>query len=280
MTITVLRDKQSLRAVVAGWKAAGARVGVVPTMGALHAGHLSLVEAAKRDSDRVIVTLFVNPAQFNAPEDLDTYPRTEEADLEKLMPYGVDVLWAPEVSEMYPKGFATKVSVTGLPDVLCGAHRPGHFDGVATVVSKLLTQTGADIAFFGEKDFQQLLIVRRMVADLDLPVEIRGCPTLREADGLAMSSRNLRLSPGARAVAPGLNRALRGLAAGLKAGGAMSDLGPAAVAGLLAEGVDKVDYLDLRAEADLALLERPDRPARLFGAAEIGGIRLIDNIPV
>ncbi len=280
MTIRVLRDKRSLRAEVAGWKMAGARVGVVPTMGALHAGHLSLVEAARRDSDRVIVTLFVNPSQFNNPEDLEKYPRTEESDLEKLAPHGVDVLWTPGVGEMYPAGFATRVSVAGLPDVLCGAHRPGHFDGVATVVTKLLTQTGADLAFFGEKDFQQLVIVRRMAADLDLPVEIRGCPTLREADGLAMSSRNLRLSPEARAVAPELNRALRGMADGLKAGRRAPDLSAEAAARLLSLGFDKVDYLDLRAEADLALLERPERKARLFGAAEIGGIRLIDNIPV
>lgn len=269
-----------MRATVADWKAAGARVGVVPTMGALHAGHLSLVEAAQRESDRVVVTLFVNPSQFNNPEDLAKYPRTEESDLEKLAPYGIDVLWAPTVAEMYPDGFATKVSVGGLPDVLCGAHRPGHFDGVATVVTKLLTQTGADLAFFGEKDFQQLQIVRRMVADLDLPVEIRGCPTLREPDGLAMSSRNLRLSAEARALAPGLNRALRAMAEGLRGGETARTLAAEAAARMLAEGFDKVDYLELRAEHDLSLLDRPDRKARLFGAAEVGGIRLIDNIPV
>ncbi|SMX37724.1 pantoate--beta-alanine ligase [Maliponia aquimaris] len=280
MTIEIVRHKAALRARVAGWRAAGARVGVVPTMGALHDGHLSLVRAAKADCDRVIVTLFVNPRQFNNPADLAAYPRTEGSDVAKLAPHDVDVLWAPGVDEMYPEGFATRVSVQGLPEVLCGAHRPGHFDGVATVVTKLLTQTGGDVAFFGEKDFQQLQIVRHMASDLDLPVEIRGCPTLREADGLAMSSRNARLDARARAVAPALFRALTQMAEGVRGGAAASALQAPLIEGLLAAGFDTVDYLEMRAEDDLALLDRPERPARVFGAAELGGVRLIDNLAV
>jgi pantoate--beta-alanine ligase len=183
-----IRDLAALRARVRDWKSAGEVVGVVPTMGALHPGHLSLVAAAKAACDRVIVTLFVNPKQFNSPEDLAKYPRTEESDAAMLAPHGVDVLFAPDAASVYPPGFATKVTVERLAEVLCGAHRPGHFDGVATVVPKLLLMTGADNAFFGEKDWQQLQIVRRLVTDLNIPVKITGCPTIREADGLAMSS--------------------------------------------------------------------------------------------
>ena len=194
MTPVIERDLAALRTTVSAWKRAGEVVGVVPTMGALHAGHLSLVTAAKAACDRVIVTIFVNPKQFNNPEDLTNYPRTEHEDAEKLAPLGVDVVYVPDGDTMYPDGFSTTVTVEGLTDCMDGVHRPGHFEGVATVVAKLFTQTAADKAFFGEKDYQQLLVVKRMAADLDIPIEVVGCPTIREPNGLAMSSRNLRLS--------------------------------------------------------------------------------------
>lgn len=193
MSIPIIRTLADLRKTVAVWRHDGLRVAVVPTMGALHEGHLSLVRAALERADRVIVTLFVNPKQFNSPADLAAYPRTEHEDAAKLAPLGAHMLYAPDGAEMYPDGFATTVSVSGVSEGLCGAYRPGHFDGVATVVAKLFLQTGADLAFFGEKDFQQLHVVRRMARDLDIPIEIVACPTVREEDGLAMSSRNVRL---------------------------------------------------------------------------------------
>lgn len=275
-----LRSRAELRARVAGWRAAGARVGVVPTMGALHAGHLSLVEAAQARADRVIVTLFVNPRQFNMASDLAAYPRTEAEDAAKLAPLGVDALYAPEAGEMYPEGFATTVSVAGLSEGLCGAQRPGHFDGVATVVTKLLLQTGADRAFFGEKDWQQLQLVRRLVIDLDIPVEIVGCPTVREPDGLALSSRNARLSPGARAVAPALHAAMQAAAASIRAGGAVTGALAEAARAVEAAGFERVEYMELRDAASLAPLDAADRPARLLAAAWLDGVRLIDNIAV
>ncbi|WP_425466113.1 pantoate--beta-alanine ligase [Ostreiculturibacter nitratireducens] len=276
----IVRSVAELRAKVAAWRRAEEIVGVVPTMGALHAGHLSLVEAAKGACDRVIVTIFVNPKQFNNPEDLAKYPRTEERDAELLDPHGVDVVFAPPASEVYPDGFATKVSVAGLGDPLCGAHRPGHFDGVATVVTKLFGMTNADRAFFGEKDWQQLQIVRRLVKDLNLPVEITGCPTLRDPDGVAMSSRNGRLSPEDRAKACVLPRAMQDAAAAIASGGTAAEALATARTAILEAGFAEVEYLELRAAEDLAPLERPDRPARIFAAAWLGGVRLIDNIAV
>ncbi|MCG6116393.1 MAG: pantoate--beta-alanine ligase, partial [Mesorhizobium sp.] len=206
--VAIIRSRRALRALVHDWKQAGLTVGVVPTMGALHDGHLSLARQALAETDKVIVTLFVNPRQFNSAADLAAYPRTEEADAALLAPLGVHVLYVPDGDEMYPHGFATTVSVSGVSEGLCGAFRPGHFDGVATVVAKLLMQTAADRAFFGEKDFQQLMVVRRMASDLDLPVEIVACATVREGDGLAMSSRNRRLSNIERTVAAALTAAL------------------------------------------------------------------------
>ncbi len=276
----IIRDKAGLRARVTAWKRAGETVGVVPTMGALHEGHLSLVRAAKAGADRVIVTIFVNPKQFNTPSDLENYPRTEQADAEKLGPFGVDVVYVPGPDQIYPDGFATSVHVEGLTEILCGAFRPGHFDGVTTVVPKLFLQTGADRAWFGEKDYQQLQVVRRMARDLDIPVEVIGCPTVREADGLALSSRNLLLPAEARAQAPALGREMRSIAAALVAGQSMAELTAPAEAALAEAGFDKVEYLELRAADGLALLDRLDRPARLLAAAWIGGVRLIDNIPV
>lgn len=278
--VPIVRTLAGLRATVAGWRREGATVAVVPTMGALHEGHLSLVRAALDRAERVIVTLFVNPKQFNSAADLAAYPRTENDDAAKLGPLGAHMLYAPEAGEIYPEGFATTVSVSGVSEGLCGAFRPGHFDGVATVVAKLFLQTGADLAFFGEKDFQQLHVVRRMARDLDIPVEIVACPTVREADGLALSSRNVRLSPAERAIAPKLAEILvatsRRLAAGADVEAALAEAGAA----IVAAGFDGVEYLELRAEDDLAPLDGLSRPARLLVAAWLGETRLIDNVEV
>lgn len=273
------RTVQDLRRLVSAWRRAGSSIGVVPTMGALHAGHLSLAAASRERAGRSIVTLFVNPKQFNDPADLARYPRTEETDREKLVPLGIDLLFAPPPEIMYPAGFATNISVSGVTDGLCGADRQGHFDGVATIVSKLLIQTGADFAFFGEKDYQQLATIRRMVRDLDLPVEIVGCPTVRDLDGLALSSRNALLSPEERACAPALHRALVTAAGRLRNGEDAACLANAA-AEIAAAGFDAVDYVELRDAEELAPMQRLDRPARLLAAAHIGRARLIDNIPV
>lgn len=280
MTAPILRSLDALRDLTRPFIRAGETIGVVPTMGALHDGHLSLVAAAKARCDRVIVTIFVNPMQFNNPEDLKNYPRTEGEDARKLRRFDVDALWVPEADRMYPAHFATTVSVTGLTDVMEGAFRPGHFDGVATVVTKLFTQTAATDAFFGEKDYQQLLVVRRMARDLDLPVTVHGCPTIRDIDGLALSSRNLLLSDRARTRAPVLFDQMERIAEGLRAGDDFAALDAQARARLEKSGFSGVDYLDLRAQEDLAHIATPDRPARLFAAARLAGVRLIDNIAV
>ena len=278
--LPTVRRIADLRAAVAGWRQAGETVGLVPTMGALHEGHLVLIRQSRADCGRTVASLFVNPTQFNNPNDLKAYPRDEARDAALFAAEGTDLLFAPPVEEVYPEGFATQVRVAGLGDGLCGATRPGHMEGVATVVAKLLNQVRPDIAYFGEKDFQQLQIIRRMAADLDLGVTIAGVPTVREPDGLALSSRNFLLTPEQRDAAPALHRALAAAAAEL-AGGAPA--GPAierARAAILAAGFAAIDYLDLRAEADLALLEHADRPARLFAAAWLGEVRLIDNVEV
>ncbi|TCM80973.1 pantoate--beta-alanine ligase [Rhodovulum steppense] len=280
MTAPILRRLSELHALTGRWQAEGARIAVVPTMGALHAGHLALVSAAKAGADRVIVTIFVNPRQFDNPDDLAKYPRTEGSDAEKLAPLGVDAVYVPDPDQIYPEGFATTVSVAGVSEGLCGAHRPGHFDGVATVVSKLLLQTRAGCAFFGEKDYQQLMVVRRLVRDLDLPVEIVGCPTVREADGLALSSRNQRLSPAARARAPALFAALDAAAGAIGGGAAVAAALEEARGAILAGGFAAVEYLELRSAATLAPLAAADAPARLLAAAYLDGVRLIDNVPV
>ena len=280
MTSPIIRRLADLRAIHRNWIRAGEVVGVVPTMGALHAGHLSLVEAAKAACDRVIVTIFVNPKQFNSPEDLANYPRTEHADADKLSPYGVDVIYVPDPEEVYPSGFASSVSVAGVTDVMEGAKRPGHFDGVATVVAKLFLQTGAHQAFFGEKDYQQLLVVRRMARDLDIPIEVIGCPTVREASGLAMSSRNMRLSDAALVQAGKLHPILMRLASVLAAGGNFDDLVGPAKADIAAAGFDEIEYLSLCAADDLRPLNNAVCQARLFVAAWLEGVRLIDNVAV
>ena len=280
MIAPIVRDKAQLREIITPWKRAGEVVGVVPTMGALHDGHLSLVAAAKAVCDRVIVTIFVNPKQFNNPEDLANYPRTEEADARKLERFGVDAIWVPDGDQMYPEGFATTVSVSGVTDCLCGTTRPGHFEGVATVVAKLFLQTQADKAFFGEKDYQQLQVVTRMAADLDIPIQVIGCPTIREEDGLAMSSRNLLLSDRARVYASVLYEVMEDIAEALRGGATMSDVLPDALARLNKAGFTEVDYLELRAADGLDALERADVSSRLFAAAWLAGVRLIDNIAV
>lgn len=280
MSVPIVRQLAALRSLTRGWHKSEDTIGVVPTMGALHDGHLSLVAAAKAACDRVIVTIFVNPKQFNQPSDLDNYPRTEEEDAAKLERFEVDAVYAPDVDQIYPDGFCTNVSVQGMTDVLCGAHRAGHFDGVATVVTKLFTQTSADKAFFGEKDFQQLMVVQRMARDLDIPIEVVGCPTIREEDGLAMSSRNLLLSDRARVKAPRLNDIMDDAVAQLGQGVSFTDIQPQAIKQLEAAGFTEVDYFEMRSCAELKLLDQPTEPARLFAAAWLAGVRLIDNIDV
>ncbi len=275
-----IRVLSELRALNRTWRCDGETVGVVPTMGALHQGHLSLVKQAKAACDRVVVTVFVNPKQFNNADDLDKYPRTEDADAEALAPFDVDVMYLPTPDQIYPDGFSTNVSVSGVSEGLCGAHRPGHFDGVATVVAKLLLQTGADRAFFGEKDFQQLQVVKRLVRDLDIPTEIVGCETVREEDGLALSSRNVRLSETARNTAPRLYAILQDVADELRRGATTEAATFTAKARIELAGFSAVEYLELRAEDGLAPMTVLDRPARLLAAAWLDGVRLIDNIPV
>jgi pantoate--beta-alanine ligase len=278
--IAVARTVAALREAVGGWRAKGERVGLVPTMGALHRGHLALVEAAHGQCERVVASLFVNPKQFGPREDFAAYPRDEAADLAKFAEAGVDFVFAPSVEEIYPPGFASNIRVAGVSERLEGAHRPGHFDGVATVVAKLLLQCLPDAAFFGEKDYQQLMVVRRLVRDLDIPVRIEGVVTVREPDGLALSSRNVYLSPEERRVAPRLYRVLNDIAAVLRER-------PDAAAPALAGGVSALDgagfvtdYLELRDAADLSPMITLDRPARLLAAARLGRTRLIDNIAV
>jgi len=280
MTAPVIRKLSTLRAEVSRWHKAGQVVGVVPTMGALHAGHLSLVRAARAACDRVVVTIFVNPRQFNNPDDLAAYPRTEHEDARKLAPLGVDVIYAPDPDQVYRPGFSTNISVSGVSQGLCGAHRPGHFDGVATVVTKLLLQTQADKAFFGEKDYQQLQVVRRLVEDLDIPIEVIGCPTVRDPDGLALSSRNLLLSPQQREIAPAIHASLTRARDAILAGRNVSSALSAARHRILEAGFDNVEYLELRDAVDLHPLDVADRPARLLVAAVLGRVRLIDNIAV
>lgn len=279
MTV-ILRTVADLRALVRGWKAAGELVGVVPTMGALHDGHLSLVRAAKAECARVIVTIFVNPLQFNNPEDLKKYPRTLEADADLLEAVGVDVIFAPLEEEVYPDGFATTVTVTGVSQPLEGALRPGHFEGVATVVAKLFGMTMADRGYFGQKDWQQLQVVTRLVRDLNVPIWIVGCETIREADGLAMSSRNARLDGAAREKAPVLFAAMTRAVADIRAGGSDRMAIREAAEAVRAAGFERVEYIELRDAGTLMPSDDPTRPRRMLAAAWLGGVRLIDNIAV
>jgi len=278
----IAKTVPALRRIVAGWRDKGETVALVPTMGALHAGHISLVRLARRRADRVVVSIFVNPAQFAPSEDFSTYPRTFDTDVAMLAQEKADLVWAPaNVAVMYPDGFATRIvpegpATAGLED----RFRPDFFKGVATVVAKLFTQAAPDIAVFGEKDYQQLKVVTRMARDLDLPLRVIGAPTVREKDGLAMSSRNVYLSPGERAAAPTLHRVLTLCAKKIAEGHS--------IATILSEGREAItragfalDYLEARHAETLApLASAKDGPVRLLVAAKLGTTRLIDNVGV
>lgn len=276
----IVRQLDPLRDALAEFRKAGYKIGLVPTMGALHAGHMRLVEVAKEQCDAVVASIFVNPTQFGEGEDLDAYPRQEAADAALLEAAGVKLLWAPTADQVYPQGYATNVSVSGISDGLCGAARPGHFDGVATVVAKLFNQIRPDAAFFGEKDYQQLAVIRRMARDLDFTHAIVGVPTVRDADGLALSSRNAYLTAEERSNAVALPRAMQEAATAIAAGKPVAATLADAKGRLLGSGFHKVDYLELRDADTLVLLDEFTRPARLLAAAHIGRTRLIDNIPV
>jgi pantoate--beta-alanine ligase len=277
----ICRDLPALRAATATLRAAGRSLGLVPTMGALHAGHIELVAAARREADAVAASIFVNPLQFAATEDLSRYPRDEDGDLAKLRAAGCDLVWMPPVEAMYPPGAATVIDVSGPSAGWEGDARPGHFRGVATVCAKLFLQTGAAVAAFGEKDWQQLQVVTRMARDLDIPIRILPVPTVREADGLAMSSRNRFLSEAERATAPLLHRVMTRAAADIVAGAALPGVLEAGLAALRAAGFAP-DYLAVVEAETLRPLDAPrrDGPMRLVAAARLGGVRLLDNIAV
>ena len=278
----IVRTVTELRVQVAAWKTAGERVALVPTMGGLHEGHLALVRRAGELADRVVTSLFVNPTQFAPGEDFEAYPRDEARDAALLAAQGCDLLYAPGAGEMYPAGFSTTVTVAEVSSPLDGLSRPRHFAGVATVVSKLLNQCDPDVAVFGEKDYQQLLVIRRLVRDLDMPVEITGLPTVRDADGLALSSRNAYLSPDERAVAGQLNLVIKAAAQSVRGGEAVAAVEARALAALAKAGIRQIDYLEVRGADDLARLGPGPTaaPARVFVAARLGKTRLIDNWPV
>ena len=278
-TVTAVAD---LRAAVAGWRTAGQRVALVPTMGNLHEGHLQLVDRARALADRVVVSIFVNPTQFGPNEDFAQYPRTLESDSAKLEPRGTDLIFAPSVDEVYPEGTAmrTRVEVLGLSDELCGSFRPDHFAGVATVVTKLFGMVQPDVAVFGTKDFQQLLVIRHLVVDLRLPVAIEGVTTVCEPDGLAMSSRNAYLSAEDRQTATAINRCLRHTAQRLLAGERDFAALEAEGAATLQSVGFRPDYYAVRRSVDLDLPAPEDKDLVVLAAAHIGGARLIDNLPV
>ena len=279
--IALLPTVAALRAQVRSWREAGQSVALVPTMGALHAGHISLVDLAKQRADRVVATIFVNPTQFSPTEDFTKYPRTLEADVAKLTASGADAAFTPAPEDMYPEGFCTTVSLRGPATAgLEDRFRPTHFQGVATVVAKLLLQALPDVAIFGQKDFQQLAVIRQLTADLDIPVAIEGAPTVREADGLAMSSRNVYLSPEERAAAPILHRCMSRAAQRIRDGEALeAALSPAR--NKIADAGFEIDYLEVRDAVTLAKVEgRHRKGLRMLVAARLGRTRLIDNIEV
>jgi pantoate--beta-alanine ligase len=280
IALATVRTVAALREQVRAWKRQGLRVALVPTMGALHEGHLSLVRAARARADRVVASVFVNPTQFAPHEDFEKYPRDERRDAALLASAGCDLLYAPNVGEMYAPGFSTTVSVAGVSAPLEGEIRPTHFSGVATVVAKLLIQAGADVAVFGEKDYQQLQVIRRLARDLDLPVEIVGAPTVRAEDGLALSSRNAYLSAAERKVAGRLNVILAEAVARLRAGEPVAAVEAAGAAALAEAGFTRVDYFAVRDADDLSPMGPGPLtgPARVLAAAAIGQTRLIDNV--
>lgn len=278
--LPVVRTVANLRAQVRAWRQAGLKVGFVPTMGALHEGHLSLVRLARTKADRVVASIFVNPTQFAPHEDFEAYPRDEAGDMAQLASAGCDLLFSPTVGEMYPAGAATTVTVEGVTASMDGIARPTHFAGVATVVTKLLNQCAPDVAVFGQKDFQQLQVIRRLVQDLDIPVEIVGAPTARAEDGLALSSRNAYLSADERKVAVRLNEILRDAVDRVRRGEPVEATEIHAVADLQAAGFGKVDYVETRTPDDLSRLGPGPiaGPFRILAAAHIGRTRLIDNM--
>ena len=277
----MVRSVTELRTTVQGWRQSGLSCALVPTMGALHEGHLALIRQAARSCERVVVSIFVNPLQFGPHEDLALYPRREAADEAAAAQAGAHLVFAPTVGDMYPPGHATTVHVAGLTEGLCGRHRPGHFDGVATVVTKLLLQVLPDTAWFGEKDYQQLQVIRRLVRDLDIPVRIEGMATVREPDGLAMSSRNAYLSEPQRRIAPLLAATLADMARRLAADGdAVTAVVADGQARLRAAGFTAIDYVEVCDTETLVPLERVAGPARILAAVWLGSTRLIDNIPI
>jgi pantoate--beta-alanine ligase len=282
-TPKIVRTVADLRAQVAAWKAAGQRVALIPTMGALHEGHLSLIQLGQTKARRTVASVFVNPKQFAPHEDFDSYPRGEARDAELLAGVGCDLMFAPDVTEMYAPGFSTTINLTGVSEPLEGAARPQFFGGVATVVTKLLLQSQADVAIFGEKDYQQLQVIKRVVKDLDIPVEIVGAPTARAEDGLALSSRNAYLGPEERAAAVALPNAMKAAAKAVADGGRIDEAEAAAKAALLAAGFRQVDYVDIREAGDLSRLGPGpigDARGRILVAAWLGKTRLIDNMAV
>lgn len=281
LAIPVARTIADLRHEVSTWRSNGLRVGFVPTMGALHAGHLSLLETAREKTDKTVVSIFVNPAQFGPNEDYDRYPRGEAADISKLADQGkTDLVYAPTAKEMYPEGFATAVRVAGVSEGLESAIRPHFFGGVATVVTKLFMQVQPDIAVFGEKDYQQLQVIKQLVRDLDIPVEVIGAQTMREKDGLAMSSRNAYLSTMERKTAGFLSVALNEVAEQIQSGKKIADSLAAGKMRLLRMGFSSVEYLELRDAQSLEPLRDVKRPARLLAAVRLNAVRLIDNVAV
>lgn len=278
--LPIVRDTAALRAATTAWRREGRSIALVPTMGALHEGHLSLVRAAKERCDRVVASLFVNPRQFAPHEDFERYPRDEAGDAKLLASAGCDLLYAPDRAAMYPPGFATNVIVSDVSTPLEGEYRPHFFGGVATVVAKLLLQALPDIAVFGEKDYQQLLVIKRMTKDLDIPVEIVGAPTIREPDGLAMSSRNAYLTPEERRTAGRLNVILHDAVKAARAGQPIADVEAESARHLTAAGFTDVDYVAIRDAETLAPVADLARPARILAAVWLGKTRLIDNMPV
>jgi pantoate--beta-alanine ligase len=276
----IIKELSGLDLALEQWAGDGKSLALIPTMGALHDGHLALIAEAKRRAERVAATIFVNPLQFDQAADLQRYPRTEEADLAKLEEVGCDLVWLPSANDLYPHGFATTISVAGISRRWEGEHRPGHFDGVATVVAKLLIATSPHVAIFGEKDWQQLAVIRRMAADLGLRAEIVGVPTVREADGLALSSRNVHLAPDERIRAAKLPQVLHEGAERVRAGAIPADVMQTGREALSRAGFSRIDYLALIDAKTLELLEAPGGDMRLIAAAVIGTTRLIDNVPI
>ena len=276
----VVRTIADLRQRISSWRVEGQTVSLVPTMGALHDGHLSLIKIAQEKCDRVVASIFVNPKQFLPNEDFEKYPRNEDSDIEKLVELGTDLLFSPNASEMYRADASTAVVISQLTDCLCATSRPGFFDGVGTVVTKLLIQTLPDIAIFGEKDYQQLLIIKRLARDLDIPTKIIGAPTIREIDGLAVSSRNVYLSPTHRETAPSIFKVLKTTATAIALGDDASLAAKKAHDDLVLAGFSKIEYFEARHSETLEPIKDTRNPGRLFAAVWLGSTRLIDNLEI